>query len=435
MEEKESDSSFVYVNGEKFNLLEDGRLALYPRLPEGTLLFDPGNVPPQEVPLSTDATERGVTACRLLPYAHYEAYVPDPATGDLVPVTGGYVCAYVSNLPPNTTAEMLGRFFEAFDMVAEADIFTDPTGACTGRGWVVLQDPAKLLLVPPVMEFFPRNFIHVALSDIIPTPAMFRSITESLLQPPSSVADLGPQLKACIDQCGNGKHVNNTEVRKGDGLATMPILHAPLDTSVVNLDAYYFVVVMSREDAERSVEAGFFRTEPENQRAFYKVMDRGPVIIIVVLQRCSAVFGFGQLLSPVDDGTGDSLCFIQWMKHGVFLEETDLRGPQSVPLSKMRDGIPLKPEIGEGICYLASGYLPTAAVQDMSKRDARHGRQRPAVGLTPRQTGGRQMVRPPLLPVPRGQMIAAQNYVKGPPVGRNGGYGGGKAVLNPRRQF
>ncbi|RNF21154.1 uncharacterized protein Tco025E_03597 [Trypanosoma conorhini] len=353
------DYIFVYVNGEKMSLLEDGRLALYQRFPAGSVLYDPSDLPPREVPFSTDAAECGVTACKLVPYSHYEVYLPDPATGDLHAVTGENVCVYVTNLPPNTTAEMLGRYFEAFDMVAEADVFTTPSGACTGRGWVVFQNPSKLLLVHPVLEFFPRVFIYTSLSDKIPP--------RTILQHPSAAgmlhprADIAPVAEATLSHTRGGNH------RTGNGKASgnVPKPPAALAAAVVNASAYYFVAFIRRDDIAKSVEEGVFRTNPENRRAFYSTLERGTVIIIFVLQEYPAIFGYALLLPSGSNNTsGPSACPIEWIKHHVFLKEQDMRGIPSIPISKMGDGVPLKPEIGEGICQLAEQHPSLPAVPE-----------------------------------------------------------------------
>nr|CCC94649.1 conserved hypothetical protein [Trypanosoma congolense IL3000] len=412
------DPEFVYVNGEKLNLLEDGRLSLYTKFPYGTLLFEPSSVPPKEIPLSTDASEQGITMHRLLPRGHYEAYLPDPTTGDLFPLIGEYICAYVSNLPPSTTAEMLGRFFEAFDMVAEADVFTDSTGACTGRGWVVLQDPAKLLLVPTAMEFFPRNFIHIALSDVMPNPAMFQGVCGSWTQPSSALLHQECQPIARNNRRVSGKRVQNMWVGKGELMGDVSNPPPAVDVGVVNTNAYYFVVVVERSEAERSVKSGFFRTDADNKRAFYKAMNKGPVVIIFVVQHHIAIFGFGRLLPQAEIDSDTNMCLIQWMKHGVFLEDSDLRGIQSIPLTKMKDGIPLKPEIGESICYLASGCPLPRTQPEGFRRDQRNGRQPTRLAA---------------LPPTRHSLPVARSFNGVVSAAPNRSYPGPKAMVNRRR--
>ncbi|KEG12587.1 hypothetical protein DQ04_01601120 [Trypanosoma grayi] len=363
MTQENNSSAYVYVNGEKMNLLEDGRLFLYHRFPKGTLLYDPSDLPPREVPLSTDAAEHGITVRRLIPYGHYHAFLPDPATGDLHPLTGESICAYVTNLPPNTTAEMFGRYFEAFDMVAEADIFTNPEGLCNGRGWVVLQDPMKLLMIPPLLEFFPRNFIRIALSDRIPSRAVFPPPQAAA----SSIHALGSVTPSYVDPVvGHGRSTNSKRSggMSGHGVGPngAPKPPAALAGGVVNASSYYFAASIQKGEVDKSIEEGVFWPSPANRRAFYSTLERGPVIIIFVLQECPAVFGYARLLSQRDSDTNVSFgCPIEWMKHHVFLQETEMRLIQSVPIAKMGDGIPLKPEIGESICHLADRYpsIPT----------------------------------------------------------------------------
>ncbi|KAG5477419.1 hypothetical protein CUR178_05122 [Leishmania enriettii] len=176
---------FVYVNGERLTLMEDYRLPLYQYFPEGTKLFDPTHVPPREVPLSTSVDEAGVTLRKLRPNAQYHAFFKDPRTGSLYATATQYVCHYVSNLPFNTTPEMLGRYFETFDMVKEADVFPGRNVNCNGRGWVILQDPSKLLIIPRVLQFYGKQFIYTELSDREPArEKLYHTLSEPVLPPP-----------------------------------------------------------------------------------------------------------------------------------------------------------------------------------------------------------------------------------------------------------
>ena len=89
-------SLYVYVNGEKCELLEDRRLSLnhystsathiqrkrhYVSLPEGTTLYDPLYSPPRPIPFSSDPAEVGVTAVKLRPLGHYYATLPPGPCG------------------------------------------------------------------------------------------------------------------------------------------------------------------------------------------------------------------------------------------------------------------------------------------------------------------------------------------------------------------
>ncbi|CAJ1027153.1 hypothetical protein, conserved [Leishmania shawi] len=178
-------TSFVYVNGDRLSLMEDYRLPLYQYFPEGTKLFDPTHVPPREVPLSTSVDETGVTLPKLLPNAQYHAFFKDPRTGSLYATATKYVCLYVSRLPFNTTPEMLGRYFEAFDMVKEADVFPGQNVHCNGRGWVILQDPSKLLIIPRVLQFYGKQLIYTELSDREPAREnLYHLFSEPVLPPP-----------------------------------------------------------------------------------------------------------------------------------------------------------------------------------------------------------------------------------------------------------
>ncbi|KPA79424.1 hypothetical protein ABB37_05265 [Leptomonas pyrrhocoris] len=175
---------FVYVNGDKLHLMEDYRLPLYQYFPEGTKLFDPTYTPPREIPLSSSTEEAGVTLLKLQPNAQYHAFFKDPRTGALYAAATKYVCLYVSHLPFNTTTEMLGRYFETFDMVKAADVFPGPKVSCNGRGWVILQDPSKLLLIPRVLQFYGKHFIYTELSDREPSWEKLYSMVPETAPPP-----------------------------------------------------------------------------------------------------------------------------------------------------------------------------------------------------------------------------------------------------------
>ncbi|KAG5476892.1 hypothetical protein LSCM1_05224 [Leishmania martiniquensis] len=184
---------FVYVNGDRLLLMEDYRLPLYQYFPEGTKLFDSTHVPPREVPLSTSVEEAGVTLPKLRPNAQYHAFFKDPRTGSLYATATKYVCIYVSNLPFNTTPEMLGRYFETFDMVKEADVFPCQHVNCNGRGWVILQDPSKLLIIPRVLQFYGKHFIYTELSDREPArEKLYHMLSEAILPPPPPRAHMMP---------------------------------------------------------------------------------------------------------------------------------------------------------------------------------------------------------------------------------------------------
>lgn len=359
-------TQFVYVNGEMMSLLEDGRLALYQRFPVGSLLYDPSDLPPREVPLSTAASEHGITACRLVPNGHYEAYLPDFLTGDLHPLTGESVCVYVTGLPPNTTAEMLGRFFETFDMVAEADVFRTVSGACTGRGWVVLQDPSKLYMVPPVMEFFPRVFIRTALSDKVP----MRKTHEPISSRGVHILGTNAASYAAPNHNRVGSH------KKLNGKPSTGILKPPtsLPLSVANASCHYFVALISKDELDMSIEKGIFWTSAENQRAFYSTLDRGPVILIFFLREYTALVGYARLL-PLTKGDRNesSGCLIEWLKHHVLLREEHMMGIHSIPISKMGDGVPLKPEIGESLCHLADQFPSLSTIPEELNQRPRNG--------------------------------------------------------------
>ncbi|KAH9586530.1 hypothetical protein LSM04_007898 [Trypanosoma melophagium] len=389
------ESAYVYVNGEKMSLLEDGRLALYRRFPMGAVLYDPSEFPPCEVPLCTDVTEHGITSRRLIPYGHYEAYLPDDTTGELLPLTGESMCVYVMNLPPNTTAEMLGRYFETFDMVAEADIFTTASGVCSGRGWVILQDPTKLLLIPPLLEFFPRYFIRTALSDKAPMRTTLQSIPSPGIPMIGSVGNSYADPSFNRNRGGNHKRSNGIGGYNNSS-ATAPKPPAPLTGNVLTASTYYFVAFIQKNEIEKSVESGVFWPSPANRRAFYSTLDRGLVIIIFVLQEYSAIFGYARLLPQRDKNNGgSSACPIEWMKHHVFIQEEDMRYIQSVPISRIGDGIPLKPEIGDSICQLADqfpsltnipeglGYHPSNGRHVMRGPAAAAAGSGPAVGAQP----------------------------------------------------
>ncbi|CUG89643.1 RNA-binding protein, putative [Bodo saltans] len=129
---------FVYVNNERVELMEDRRLFLLGKYPEGTILVDPSFMPPRPVPMSTLDDERGVTLRKLLPNSHYHAFRVDPNTGERVPVHVPMRYLVVHNLPSNATAELIGKFFEQFDFIVESDIIKPPghPNMCKGRGYV-----------------------------------------------------------------------------------------------------------------------------------------------------------------------------------------------------------------------------------------------------------------------------------------------------------
>ncbi|KAG8348147.1 hypothetical protein TRVL_01033 [Trypanosoma vivax] len=349
-------TSFVFVNGTKITLRDDGRLALYSHFPEGSVLFDSSDVPPREVPLSAATGERGVTLHRLLPHSHYEAYAPDAATGDLFPLVCECICAYVSGLPPNTTAEMLGRFFESFDMVEEADVFTTATGECNGCGWVILQDPTKLFLVPSVMEFFPRNFIYVALSDVVPQGSICRlpmAVQQRDCGKSRVVSRVRPTGGArCVAERKQVNHV----APAGRSIPIVSGVTASVAKGSGGSGTHYFVVALGKEEAEHAVADSAIFTSIPNQRAFYKTMERGPVVLIFVLPEYAAVFGYGRLLPRSVDNEHGTACPVEWIRHHVFIQQVNLAGARSVPIGKMNDGVPLKHEIGENICQLADAY-------------------------------------------------------------------------------
>jgi hypothetical protein len=155
----QSESSMVVcVNGSVYPLREDRRLNVVQHFGEGAELLDPKFRPAQVIPL--DAV--GWTVLKLLPHAHYlarsdrggqggssfDAYAggqyppnkePPQRSGAVVSMLPRKLV--VHNLPFYCTAEMLGKFFEQFDLVVEADILRNPDGTPKGKGYVMLQTP------------------------------------------------------------------------------------------------------------------------------------------------------------------------------------------------------------------------------------------------------------------------------------------------------
>ena len=143
---QQTDQMIVCVNGSVYPLREDRRLNVVQLFGEGADLLDPKFRPATVIPVDP----MGWTVLKLLPHAHYLVRVgsmTEPSGQESRPARAPPVVSMlprkllVHNLPFYCTAEMLGKFFEQFDLVVEADILRHLDGTPKGKGYVMLQTP------------------------------------------------------------------------------------------------------------------------------------------------------------------------------------------------------------------------------------------------------------------------------------------------------
>lgn len=457
---------FVYVNGDRLPLMEDYRLPLYQYFPEGTKLFDPTHVPPHEVPLSTLADEMGVTLPKLLPNAQYHAFFKDPRTGSLYATATKYVCIYVSHLPFNTTPEMLGRYFETFDMVKEADVFPGQNVNCNGRGWVILQDPSKLLIIPRVLQFYGKQFIYTELSDREPArEKIYHMLSEPVLPPPPPPPrahiiphridvppppppPLPPQHNpnvpaprssimverrlppAALTPIGGGLDYDGPTLpapRSQQRLQASTTL-APTGSSSSPLaattgaaaslhgngvakaqQAATFITYITEKDAEDAVRDEYFWPNPVFADEMQSCMEaRGLAFVVFLLSSPPTVFGYAQVLPKGAPARREAkTCPIEWVQHHCAIPEASTRSLDGVLLFKQRDGSRLRLETGAQLLDLIDSHCGKGEQYFVPSPTG------PSIPL-PRGRGG----------VVRGGRSVARPPPPPPPIGRGRGVGG-----------
>ncbi|TPP49000.1 hypothetical protein CGC20_27095 [Leishmania donovani] len=403
---------FVYVNGDRLSLMEDYRLPLYQYFPEGTKLFDPTHVPPREVPLSTSADETGVTLPKLLPNAQYHAFFKDPRTGSLYATATKYVCIYVSHLPFNTTPEMLGRYFETFDMVKEADVFPGQNVNCNGRGWVILQDPSKLLIIPRVLQFYGKQFIFTELSDPPRSSIMVeRRLPPAALTPIGGGLDYdGPTLPAPRSQ----QRLQASAVVASTGSSSSPLAAAAAASLHGNGAAKAqqpatFITYITEKDAEDAVRDDYFWPNPVFADEMQSCMEaRGSAFVVFLLSSPPTVFGYARVLPKGAPARREAkTCPIEWVQHHCAIPEANTRSLDGVLLFKQRDGSRLRLETGAQLLDLINSHCGKAEQYFVPSPTG------PSIPL-PRGRGG----------VVRGGRSVARPPPPPPPIGRGRGVGG-----------
>lgn len=418
-------TAFVYINNERVELLEDRRLLLHPRFPEGTILMDPTYVPPRQVPMSTLPEETGVTARKLLPHGHYHAFVVHPVTGERLPAKIQQKYLIVHNLPPTATAEFVGKFFENFDFVVEGDIVKVPNNAnqCKGRGFVQFSNPetvAQLLAQGyKTVPMAPGVTVWLDSSDQKPKGCALPPPQYSLAHGAASGTALtGPQsfvdsrVTQLAASAGGGRHHHHP---------AQNFIAAPAAVATF-ANHYYFVTHMYEEHIQTSVRDGIFWPTKVNQRSFYTALERGPVFLLFLIMQRPAVFGYARL-TPRDMVRNKHANFtLEWMKHSVFLTEDDFKREfPTVDVLRFSDGTPLKPELGQALCEFIDTMPERAMPSDVPYLNANVQANNNTAASTPQprslagsNPGSSSSLSSPSVPPPRSVRDAASAHSNSP---------------------
>ena len=368
--------SYVNINGERYELMEDRRFALFQKFGEGVELLDPSFEPPRLIPMSTDPEEYGLTAKKLLPNGFY--FLRHAASGKhIMPPPCAII---VHSLPPNTTAEALGKFFEQYDLVVEADVLHWQDGSFKPRGYVILQHPdimQNILTTMPTVNFF-DYVLQLEGADrhpvapqqpppyhqALPPPPPFSA---AISHPPPSYGGntFPPAMMAGPIPPGvvpSGRRQSPQSIPRA---ANVPTTHsAPITTATppavknpVCMQWYYFVVHLQHEHIDRCIAQNILITPKNNMREFLSSQERGPVVFIVLLPKREEVFGYARLAPQHRDSPSHSHHLaeadVEWVQHSAAIHRADLeRTNIKVDIHAMRDGIPLKPDIGQIVCEL-----------------------------------------------------------------------------------
>ncbi|CCW63452.1 unnamed protein product [Phytomonas sp. EM1] len=334
--------------------MDDYRFPLYYYFPEGTVLFDPSYIPPMRVPLGTASQNLGVTLRKLLPFGSYEAYYEDSTTGALHLKSMKYVCLYVDNLPDSTTPEVLGRFFETFDLVKEANVFRGWDGRCNGRGWVMFEDPSKLLLVPRVLEFFAGRIIYTALSDREPTPTR----RHPLITPPPREKATPPAAERFVALPEAPKRPLNSNLplpRSRSSAVTPPSPSNPQgDASAPTRakapeavgKASYLILRLSEAEAEVAVRENELWIPPEMALKLHRLGPKGGIgsVFVFVLLYNRMLFGCARFCTPLPSLSEVKSPYpITWIHKCLFLHENVLDKVGGQALLRLADGSFVKP--------------------------------------------------------------------------------------------
>ena len=389
----------IYVNGEPMDLLEDRRFALYHRFPEGVILVDPGYFPPKAVPLSALPEEHGVTACKLMPFGHYYAYLVDPVTGERkVAATSPPKYLIVHNLPPHTTPEMLGKFFESYDFVVEADVFKSPgppaSGSgqhhgptiCKGRGYVQFNNAGTvegILSQTKSLMFFDQFIIYLESADRVPksSPSSSSGLGSggSGVPPPPQYQAPFPSSQSFADPRGAPSYDPNRRL----GHHHHHMHHGPPPAPgaiAMASNNFYFVTQIYEEHIQTSVRDGIFWPTKLNQKAFYSALERGPVFLIFMLVQRATLFGYARL-TPRDMVRNKHANFtLEWVRHNIYLVEKDLKVLPDVNLLTVPDGTLLKSDFGDVVCELCDKFSARKMPDDVpyvAPPPPQHGVSRP----------------------------------------------------------
>jgi hypothetical protein len=356
---------FVFINGEKHELLDDRRLAVVNRFPEGTEIYDPSTTPPTLIPLSTEQEDFGVTTRKLIPWGSYFAKSKEGA-----PVGVPQRFIIVHNIPPQVGARDLGMFFEQqYCPVMEADILRWPGGGSSSnskcRGYVLLPNAevtaelikAKTVYYEPMDVYFllEASDRHPATA---PPPFPASSVFPTAPPPPHYDLLLGlgetPTSSSMSNQ--TAAYLGGERPHGGSGGYRAPPHYehrrGPTGNSEL-LSTYYFMDRIREEDVALSLRDGVFWPSPANKKEYTQVASRGQVyicfLVVSPMMPDPYLFGYARFLGTQKTERGNEAAAIQWVKHGTQLEKSQLQKMLGVNVVAMSEGTPVKPELGQSI--------------------------------------------------------------------------------------
>jgi hypothetical protein len=348
----DASSLYVYVNGDRFPLLEDRRLSVATHFQLGTTILDAFYNPPRAVPMSQDANEAGVTAAKLQPYGRYLA---DPPTHPQ--------CIVVHNLPESADGQQLAKFFDGrFDncYVYKADVFRwDNSKRHKLRGYVMLTDPRQNALLAGMKQLnwdrIPGHVVYLEEGDWKgPLPQVQQPMLPPMPhQMPPALFD--PAMLGANRRGGAGPPVPGGGKGRGGGVAQPHMV----------IFGFYFIVHLkcSTDEAQHQVNSGTFLTATVHAKEYDMAYQKGPVRLIAVVPGKEEIFGFAMFDSFVAlPGGAQAECKVHWMNSGLSIRRSDTeRVVGNLNCMSMPDGTPMKPELGEGLCGLMTRAGDTPA--------------------------------------------------------------------------
>eukprot|EP00672_Neobodo_designis_P022153 CAMPEP_0174843464 /NCGR_PEP_ID=MMETSP1114-20130205/10544_1 /TAXON_ID=312471 /ORGANISM="Neobodo designis, Strain CCAP 1951/1" /LENGTH=442 /DNA_ID=CAMNT_0016077689 /DNA_START=318 /DNA_END=1642 /DNA_ORIENTATION=+ len=377
----------VWVNGERFPLMDDRRFHLGAFFPEGATLFDLGYAPPRPVPMS--AIDHGVTAAKLRPFARYSASPPRP----------GIPAVVIHGVPEGATPVQLGHFIDMClegNYVEECNFFPTTTNTRTGlssRAYALFGHPmmAQTLVDNRQVEWadFGATLTFEFLDVPRPSYGRRRNRTEPQLADPSITLAAPAKLSGSLYQ--------QQEVRVSPNVDGIPPI------------AYYLQLVEDDEPVlAKWCTEGTCDVPLKHAITFAEKATDHVVHIVFAIRSRKEVFGFGQFMGYKAHDDGETATIgVDWLQYGAGVKKPEVDSCVSADVSvDIKDGSLLRPDWAFDICAAVDRTLQRPSVRAAPPQPS----QQPATAIAP----------PPPPPPPPSMQQASST----PPSRQGGGSGG-----------